>query len=66
MDDLVLTAKKLRAVRKASRHFLTLWALEQMAARERGEAVAVEAASFIRDPGESDWRVQDADFTDDS
>jgi len=56
MDDLVVTAKKLRAVRKACRHFLTLWALEQMASDARKEC-STEASDFESNPFDRNWKA---------
>ena len=50
MNDLAETAQRLREVKEATRHFLTLWSLEQT--RERvagGESVAGDTIEEILD-----------------
>jgi hypothetical protein len=62
MRELVTTAKRLRAVRQASKHFLTLWALEHMNRRSRpvermAADVAQSADQAIADPHNHDWSI---------
>jgi len=50
MNDLADTAVRLREVKEATRHFLTLWALEQTRDRVRkGEEIAAETVEEIID-----------------
>jgi hypothetical protein len=55
IPELVATAKRLRAARAACRHFLTMWALDQAAARICDGSKQVEAA--LADPQDHDWSI---------
>lgn len=50
MNDLAATAQRLRDVKEATRHFLTLWSLEQTHERVRpGEEVSGETVEEMID-----------------
>lgn len=50
MNDLAATAQRLRDVKEATRHFLTLWSLEQTRERvRRGEEVSGETVEEMID-----------------
>ena len=50
MNDLAETAQRLREVKESTRHFLTLWSLEQMRQRvARGEEIPAETLEEIID-----------------
>ena len=58
MQDIVSAAERLRAVRQASRHFLTLWALESLVAQARGlDRMAVDLDRRTADPYNRDWSL---------
>jgi hypothetical protein len=55
---LVATAKRLRAVRRASRQFLALWALEQGQRTPRaGSAPSNADEAKLADPMNHDWSL---------
>lgn len=61
MHEIVSTAKRLRAVRRASDQFLTLWALDCMFKQEglfnRGAADLTQNEDAVADPGNHDWSL---------
>jgi hypothetical protein len=54
--DLVATAKRLRAVRRACRQFLALWTLEQHG-REPQKRTTPEQQRKLADPMNHDWSL---------
>jgi hypothetical protein len=68
MSDLAATAERLRVVKQAYQHFLTLWALDRLmsrpAAADRFHADIEQAASeraaverAVEDPYNHDWSL---------
>ena len=61
MRELVTTAKRLRAVRQASKHFLTLWALDHVSRTQPLQRMAADVAQStdqaIADPHNHDWSI---------
>ena len=62
MRELVTTAKRLRSVRQASKHFLTLWALDRVHRQPQrldrmAADVAQSAEQAIADPHNHDWSI---------
>ena len=60
MSELAKTAERLREVKQAYHHFLTLWALDRLMSRphavDRFHA-DVEQAAAIEDPHNHDWSL---------
>jgi hypothetical protein len=52
--DMVETARRLRTVRKASRHFWAMWALSQP---KPANPVALAKEQALADPANHDWSL---------
>ncbi len=58
MTDLAATAERLRVVKQASQHFLTLWALDRMLARPlAADRIRADIEQAIEDPYNKDWTL---------
>lgn len=58
MSKLAATAERLRAVKQASQHFLTLWALDHLLTHQRPmNVLATQLEVAIADPDNRDWSL---------